>query len=123
MSGVWAKHRTSYSTLAKKFAGCRRVLATVVEDWSENLFAIAPVRAYAYVLSLGQLDSLATHLDAWRSELIKHKCLVIEGRQHNNQWHGSLNGRALKQAHNSTDQAIRKSRTQLPLEKGDSVLF
>ncbi len=30
-------------------AGSRRVLATAVDDWSENLFALAPVQAYAYV--------------------------------------------------------------------------
>ncbi len=30
-------------------AGSRRVLATAVDDWSENLFALAPVRAYANV--------------------------------------------------------------------------
>jgi hypothetical protein len=34
---------------AASFAGSRRVLATAVDDWSENLFALAPVRAYAYV--------------------------------------------------------------------------
>jgi hypothetical protein len=32
-----------------KFAGSRRVLATVVDKWLENLLALAPVRAYAYV--------------------------------------------------------------------------
>jgi hypothetical protein len=31
------------------FAGSRRVLTTTIDDWSENLFALAPVRAYAYV--------------------------------------------------------------------------
>jgi hypothetical protein len=30
-------------------AGSCRVLATTVDDWSENLFALALVRAYAYV--------------------------------------------------------------------------
>ncbi len=30
-------------------AGSRRVLTTAMDDWSENLFALAPVRAYAYV--------------------------------------------------------------------------
>ena len=28
--------------------GSRRVLATTVDDWSENLIALAPVQAYAY---------------------------------------------------------------------------
>jgi hypothetical protein len=38
------------STSAKaKFAGSRRVLATAVEDWSDNLLALAPVQAYAHV--------------------------------------------------------------------------
>ncbi len=32
-----------------EFAGSRRVLATAVDDWSENLFVLAPVQAYAYV--------------------------------------------------------------------------
>ncbi len=31
------------------FAGSGRVLTTVRDDWLENLFALAPVRAYAYV--------------------------------------------------------------------------
>jgi hypothetical protein len=34
---------------ATTFAGSRRVLTTAMDDWSENLFALAPVRAYAYV--------------------------------------------------------------------------
>ncbi len=38
----------SYSPF-QHFAGSRRVLTTVNDDWSENLFALAPVRAYAYV--------------------------------------------------------------------------
>jgi hypothetical protein len=33
----------------KFIAGSHRVLATAVDDWSENLFALAPVQAYAYV--------------------------------------------------------------------------
>jgi hypothetical protein len=39
------------SSLRKKtfFAGSHRVLATVVDDWLENLHALAPVQAYAYV--------------------------------------------------------------------------
>ncbi len=34
---------------SNRFAGSRRVLATAVDDWLENLFALAPVRTYAYV--------------------------------------------------------------------------
>ncbi len=30
-------------------AGSRRVLTTAMDDWSENLFVLAPVQAYAYV--------------------------------------------------------------------------
>jgi hypothetical protein len=30
-------------------AGSHRVLTTAMDDWLENLFALAPVRAYAYV--------------------------------------------------------------------------
>ncbi len=30
-------------------AGSRKVLATAVDDWLENLLALAPVRAYVYV--------------------------------------------------------------------------
>ncbi len=29
--------------------GSRRVLTTAMDNWSENLFALAPVQAYAYV--------------------------------------------------------------------------
>jgi hypothetical protein len=49
------------------FPGSGRVLATAVDDWLENLFVLAPVRAYAYVRLLGRLDSLATHLAKGRS--------------------------------------------------------
>jgi hypothetical protein len=35
--------------VSRKLAGSCRVLATAVDDWLENLFALAPVRAYAYV--------------------------------------------------------------------------
>jgi hypothetical protein len=48
-------NKLRYETVIKSkklcyyFAGSRRVLATAVEDWLENLFALAPVRAYAYV--------------------------------------------------------------------------
>ncbi len=31
------------------FAGSRRVLATAVDNWLENLLALAPVQAYAHV--------------------------------------------------------------------------
>jgi hypothetical protein len=32
-----------------RFAGSRRVLATTVDDWLENLLALAPVQACTYV--------------------------------------------------------------------------
>ncbi len=35
--------------ISSYIAGSRRVLATAVDDWLENLFALAPVQAYAYV--------------------------------------------------------------------------
>jgi hypothetical protein len=51
----------------KKFEFKATLVATVVDDWSENFFVLAPVQAYAYVQSLGQLDSLPTNLPKGRS--------------------------------------------------------
>jgi hypothetical protein len=46
-------HGQKYTNLecsqTQNVAGIRRVLATAVDDWSENLIVLAPVRAYAYV--------------------------------------------------------------------------
>ncbi len=37
------------SNLIGSFTGSRRVLTTAMDNWLKNLFALAPVRAYAYV--------------------------------------------------------------------------
>jgi hypothetical protein len=39
----------SNNSTKQKLAGSHRVLATAVDDWSENLLALAPVQAYTYV--------------------------------------------------------------------------
>ncbi len=36
-------------SVQRNLVGSSRVLATKVDDWLENLFALAPVQAYAYV--------------------------------------------------------------------------
>ncbi len=45
--GAAIKGATSFPN--RKIAGSHRVLATAVDDWLENLLALAPVQAYAYV--------------------------------------------------------------------------
>jgi hypothetical protein len=50
--GLWDDKIAKDATVVKikkTVAGSRRVLATAVDDWSENLLALAPVQAYAYV--------------------------------------------------------------------------
>jgi hypothetical protein len=42
-------YETAMSRNQFSLAGSHRVLATVVDDWSDNLLALAPVQAYAYV--------------------------------------------------------------------------
>jgi hypothetical protein len=46
--GAAIKGTTSFSS-QENITGSRRVLATAMDDWSENLFALAPVQAYTYV--------------------------------------------------------------------------
>ncbi len=68
------------------FAGSRRVLATTVDDWLENLFVLAPVRAYAYVQKYHNL--IVTALLPIRS---KHSVLQYLGLAAYHHWNAPTN--------------------------------